>query len=92
MSSPTTTKKIAISASLTHSCRSRSMVWVPSEIERCVCQSSKYDSFHGEFAHTSATTVATTSATPPAASVRKKSRRGRTTTCSGDRGCAIRGS
>ena len=41
-----------------------------------VCHRWKYDSFHGEFAQTSATTVAATSTMPPAASSWKKSRSG----------------
>ncbi len=56
-------------ASLTHSCRSRLIEWLPIVIARWVCQRSKYDCFHGELAQMSATTVATTSTMPPAASV-----------------------
>ena len=58
ISRPTTAKKIAIAASLTQWCRSRSMPHVPMWKPAVVDQSASYASANGELAQTRAMTVA----------------------------------
>ncbi len=53
------------------------MPWPPMSTAMRVAQSVSYASCHGELAQTSATTTAASSTTPPADSVWRKSRSGR---------------
>src|SRR3954447_20511142 len=75
-SRPTTRKKSVIRPSLTQPRRSIAIAWSPTRIDSTVPQNDSYESDHGEFAHTSAATVAPSSAAAPAVSVLRKSRSG----------------
>ncbi len=75
ISRPRTRKKTAISASLITWCRSISSAQPPTCSDTCVCQSAKYDSHHGEFAQTMASTVPMSSAAPLPASLLRNDRR-----------------
>src|SRR6185437_1620197 len=69
ISSPTTKKKTAMSASLTNCSRSIRSAMRANSNEKCRAHSSVYWLPHGEFAHTRAAIVAASSTTPPDASV-----------------------
>src|SRR3954454_984175 len=75
-SRPTTRKNSVIRPWLTQSRRSIAIAWSPTRIDSTVRQNDSYESDHGEFAHTSAATVAPSSAAAPAVSVLRKSRSG----------------
>src|SRR3954468_5013097 len=75
-SRPTTRKKSAMSPSLTQWRRSSEMAQPPSRIESSVVQTDSYECGQGEFAQTSAASVAATSAAAPPVSVVRKSRSG----------------
>ena len=75
-SSPTTRKKNVISPEFTHSRSSSEMPSPPSWIESVVVQTDSYESGHGEFAHSSAATVAPSITTAPPDSVLRKLRTG----------------
>ena len=79
ISSPTTKKKITISASLTQCCSDSSIRRSPTPKPTGVCQNVSYDDAAGLFAQTSAMTAATSRRTEPAASTRRNSRIGRAT-------------
>lgn len=68
-----------MSASLTQCRRSSVTSRPPIENPALVCHKVSYDDDHGEFAHTSAATVATKSTAPEAASVSRKRLNGRAT-------------
>src|SRR3954453_12833469 len=75
-SRPTTRKNSVIRPWLTQSRRSIAIAWSPTRIDSTVRQNDSYESDHGEFAHTSAATVAPSSAAAPAVSVLRKARSG----------------
>ena len=79
ISSPTTKKKITISASLTQCCSDSSIRKLPTSMPIGVCQKVSYDDAPGLLAQISATTAATSRSTEPAASTRRNSRIGRAT-------------
>ena len=75
-SSPTTRKKNVISPSLTQWRRSSEIAESPTRIASSVDHSDSYEPDHGEFAHSSAATVAASRATAPPVSLLRKSRSG----------------
>lgn len=78
ISIPTTKKNTAINKSLTTWPRSSWNTYDPNSNRTLVAHSDSYPDFHGEFAHTNATTLATPSTIPPAASMWEKRTNGRT--------------